>query len=205
MVRWHLDRAILLWPALAVMVVGHSLFKPSLHVLIGSAAGSDEGAQERAFLWHYLAVNLAYVTGGSSENRRMRATAGNAFFRSGDCPSRQWGFVVTRRSWMRGRAARASTSPASMASGSGSARLRAVWLLGRGGDLLADGAAGRRRSLMAFANDEHGAASDDRRMHFQMVLVISCVAARTHGAGSAARVPGAAWQETNARDPRRWA
>lgn len=39
-----LDRAWLFWPALALMVVGHSLFRPGLHVLIARATGNDERA-----------------------------------------------------------------------------------------------------------------------------------------------------------------
>jgi len=58
-----LDRAWLFWPALALMVVGHSLFRPGLHVLIARATGSDERARERGFLWHYLAANLGYAAG----------------------------------------------------------------------------------------------------------------------------------------------
>ena len=147
-----LDQAMLWWPALAVMVVGHSLFKPSLHVLIGSAAGSDEGAQERAFLWHYLAVNLAYVTGGLfGEWAHARHGWATLFFGAAIASAASGGLVVTCRSWMRGRAARASTSPASMASGSGSARLRAVWLLSGVAVIFWLTAQQAGGSLMAFA------------------------------------------------------
>ena len=58
-----LDRAVLLWPALVVMVVGHSFFKPGLHVLLVKVAAPDERARERAFLWQYLAANLGYIAG----------------------------------------------------------------------------------------------------------------------------------------------
>lgn len=58
-----LNRAIPLWPALGLMVLGHSLFKPGLLVLIGRVAGGDDQARERAFLWHYLAVNLGHAAG----------------------------------------------------------------------------------------------------------------------------------------------
>ena len=57
------DRAWLFWTGLALMVVGHSLFRPGLHVLIAQATGNDEQARERGFLWHYLASNLGYAAG----------------------------------------------------------------------------------------------------------------------------------------------
>ncbi len=58
-----LDRALPFWPALGLMVVGHSLFRPGLHVLIARAMGDDEQARERGFLWHYLAANIGYSAG----------------------------------------------------------------------------------------------------------------------------------------------
>ncbi len=57
------DTASLFWPALGLMVFGHSLFRPSLHVLIARATGHDEQARERGFLWHYLAANIGYAAG----------------------------------------------------------------------------------------------------------------------------------------------
>ena len=58
-----LNRALPFWPALGLMVVGHSLFRPGLHVLIARAMGDDEQARERGFLWHYLAANIGYAAG----------------------------------------------------------------------------------------------------------------------------------------------
>lgn len=58
-----LDRASVFWPALGLMVIGHSLFRPGLHVLIARATGRDEQARERGFLWHYLAANIGYAAG----------------------------------------------------------------------------------------------------------------------------------------------
>ncbi len=58
-----LDRAALFWPAMGLMVLGHGLFRPGLHVLIARAAGHDEQARERGFLWHYLAANVGYAAG----------------------------------------------------------------------------------------------------------------------------------------------
>jgi len=57
------NTASLFWLALALMVVGHSLFRPSLHVLIAHATGHDVQARERGFLWHYLAANIGYAAG----------------------------------------------------------------------------------------------------------------------------------------------
>ncbi len=57
------DRASLAWPAMVLMVAGHSLFRPGLHVLIARATGRDEQARERGFLWHYLAANVGYSAG----------------------------------------------------------------------------------------------------------------------------------------------
>lgn len=58
-----LDRAELLWPALLTMVLGHSAFRPGLHVLLARVADADEKARERVFLWHYLAANFGYAAG----------------------------------------------------------------------------------------------------------------------------------------------
>ena len=57
------DPASLFWPALALMVLGHSLFRPGLHVLLARAMGNEERARERGFLWHYLAANIGYALG----------------------------------------------------------------------------------------------------------------------------------------------
>jgi len=40
-------------PDLALRCAG-----PALHVLLGNVTSVDERAQERAFLWHYLAIDL---------------------------------------------------------------------------------------------------------------------------------------------------
>ena len=57
------DHASLFWPALALMVVGHSLFRPGLHVLLARATGDGERARERGFLWNYLAANVGFALG----------------------------------------------------------------------------------------------------------------------------------------------
>lgn len=58
-----LGQAALLWPAPGLLIIGHSFFRPGLHVMIGQATPGDERARERGFLWHYLAVNLGYLAG----------------------------------------------------------------------------------------------------------------------------------------------
>ena len=56
------DAALLLWPALALLIVGHSLFRPSMTTLIG-AASSDAAQRDRSFLIQYLAINVAGIVG----------------------------------------------------------------------------------------------------------------------------------------------
>ena len=75
-------RAWLFWPGLALMVAGHSLFRPGLHVLIAQATDSDEWARERGFLWHYLAANLGYAS-GALFGEWARAAHGWAWLYSG--------------------------------------------------------------------------------------------------------------------------
>ncbi len=58
-----LDHQSLLWPALAAMTVGHSLFKPSISTLFGSIFDVADVRREHGFLWQHLAVNLAGMMG----------------------------------------------------------------------------------------------------------------------------------------------
>ncbi len=58
-----LDHPSLLWPALATMTVGHSLFKPSISTLFGSIFDVADIRREHGFLWQHLAVNLAGMVG----------------------------------------------------------------------------------------------------------------------------------------------
>jgi len=51
-----------LWLALAILVLGHGLFKPSMSASLGSLLPSSSG-RERSFLWQYLAINLGSVVG----------------------------------------------------------------------------------------------------------------------------------------------
>jgi POT family proton-dependent oligopeptide transporter len=56
------DITPLLWPALAVLIAGHSLFRPSMTTLIG-AASTDDAQRDRSFLIQYLAINIAGIVG----------------------------------------------------------------------------------------------------------------------------------------------
>jgi POT family proton-dependent oligopeptide transporter len=56
------DITPLLWPALAVLIAGHSLFRPSMTTLIG-AASTDDTQRDRNFLIQYLAINIAGIVG----------------------------------------------------------------------------------------------------------------------------------------------
>jgi len=56
------DFAPLLWPALAVLIAGHSLFRPSMTTLLG-ATSTDDTQRDRNFLTQYLAINIAGIVG----------------------------------------------------------------------------------------------------------------------------------------------
>jgi POT family proton-dependent oligopeptide transporter len=73
-----LDRPSLLWPAFAVMVVGHSFFKPSMGTLIGGLYPQDLGLRERAFQLQYLAINVGAMVGplGSEWSHAHNSWAG---------------------------------------------------------------------------------------------------------------------------------
>ena len=57
------DRAVLLWPGCGLMIVGHGLFRPAMATLLGSLVSATDPRRERAFLWQYLAINIAFVVG----------------------------------------------------------------------------------------------------------------------------------------------
>ncbi len=125
-----LDRAELLWPALLTIVLGHSAFRPGLHVLLARVADADEKARERVFLWHYLAANLGYAAGalfGESAHARAgwRLLFGGATAVSAVAVM----LLITGLPWLRAQARRAVDEPARIARSSGAANLHAVWLL----------------------------------------------------------------------------
>ena len=125
-----LDLAGLLWPALGMMVAGHSFFKPGLHVLIARVSTTDEQARERASLWHYLAVNLGYV-GGALFGEWMHARHGWAslFGGAGTVAAATVLLLTVGPPWMPARAASASATSARAASTPASEGMRAVWML----------------------------------------------------------------------------
>jgi POT family proton-dependent oligopeptide transporter len=53
-----LDRPVLLWPALALMLSGHSFFKPGLNSLGSSLFGTSAARREHGFLLLHLAINI---------------------------------------------------------------------------------------------------------------------------------------------------
>jgi POT family proton-dependent oligopeptide transporter len=58
-----LDRDALLWPALGLMVAGHSFVKPSSSVLLGDLFRANDPRRERGFLWLHFAINIAGMAG----------------------------------------------------------------------------------------------------------------------------------------------
>ena len=58
-----LDASPLFWPALALMVIGHSFFKPSMGTLFGALFQSADIRRERGFFLQHLAVNIAAMAG----------------------------------------------------------------------------------------------------------------------------------------------
>ncbi|MFO0575325.1 MAG: hypothetical protein U1A78_15140 [Polyangia bacterium] len=125
-----LGRAALLWPALAMMVAGHSLFKPGLHVLVARVTGSEERAREQGFLWHYLAINLGHVA-GALFGEWAHARHGWAALFSGSALAAAAGaaLLAVGLPWLRRAAGSepADAAPASLRSASTS--MSAVWLL----------------------------------------------------------------------------
>ncbi len=57
------DYAPLFWPALTLMVIGHSFFKPSMGTLFGALFKTADARRERGFFLQHLAVNIAAMAG----------------------------------------------------------------------------------------------------------------------------------------------
>lgn len=66
------DWAALLWPACLVMILGHGLLRPAMATMLGILTPDDDSRRERAFLWQYLVVNLAFVIGPLIADRSVR-------------------------------------------------------------------------------------------------------------------------------------
>jgi len=125
-----LDQTALLWPALGVMVAGHSLFKPGLHVLIGSVATTNERTREHTFLWHYLAANVGYIA-GALFGEWAHARHGWISLFGGAAAASSVGVVLLLLGmpWLRGDAEKAPSTPARASCTPASESMRAVWLL----------------------------------------------------------------------------
>ncbi|MBL9007203.1 MAG: MFS transporter [Myxococcales bacterium] len=125
-----LDRAELLWPALLTMVVGHSAFRPGLHVLLAHVADADQQARERVFLWHYLAANLGYAA-SALFGEWAHALAGWRWLFCGATAASVVAVVlmVAGLPWLRAQATRAVDDSAASSRSSGAANMTAVWLL----------------------------------------------------------------------------
>ncbi len=57
------DHKSLLWPGCGLLVLGHGLFRPGMATLLGALFPSNDRRLEHNFLWQYLAINIACVTG----------------------------------------------------------------------------------------------------------------------------------------------
>jgi len=57
------DRRPLLWPALALLVFGHSFFRPSISTLLGRVSPPLDARREHNFLWQHLGGNLGAFLG----------------------------------------------------------------------------------------------------------------------------------------------
>ncbi len=53
-----LDRPVLLWPSLLLMLLGHGFFKPGLNSLASHFFGANAARRERGFLWLHCAINV---------------------------------------------------------------------------------------------------------------------------------------------------
>lgn len=58
-----LDRSVLLWPALGLMVAGHGFFKPSVSALAGRLFQTDAARRDRGFVLVHFAVNVGAMVG----------------------------------------------------------------------------------------------------------------------------------------------
>ena len=125
-----LDRAELLWPALLIMVLGHSAFRPGLHVLLAHVADADEQARARVFLWHYLAANLGYAAGALfGEWAYVRAGWRLLFGGATAASAVAVMLLATGLPWFRAQARHAIHESARNSRSSGAANMHAVWLL----------------------------------------------------------------------------
>lgn len=128
-----IDWAVLLWPACLGMVVGHGLFRPAMATLLGLLAPDDDSRRERAFLWQYLVVNLAFVLGPLIADRPVRLHLWRGLFLWSSLATTMATLVSCITSWFlpaRGSSQRLrlTTEPRSRQHDE-PARWRAVWLV----------------------------------------------------------------------------
>ncbi len=125
-----LDRAWLIWPAPALMVVGHSLFRPGLHVLIACATGNDERARECGFLWHYLAANLGYAVGARFGEWARAARGWSVLFGGAAIASLLGaGLLLLGKQWLRGHREDAEEMGKTSGTDPRRGNMGAVWML----------------------------------------------------------------------------
>ncbi len=58
-----LPSRLALWPSVAVLILGNSLFKPSAHAVLGRLYAPNDPRLERAQVWLHLAINVGAVLG----------------------------------------------------------------------------------------------------------------------------------------------
>ncbi|MFO0573863.1 MAG: MFS transporter [Polyangia bacterium] len=120
----------LLWPTLAMMGMGHSLFKPGIHVLIANVTGGEERARERGFLWHYLSVNLGHAAGALfGEWAYSRHGWPSLFAGAAAVIAAGAGLLAVGSPWLRSSAGEGQLAVAPSAPVSPAKSMRAVWLL----------------------------------------------------------------------------
>ena len=112
------------------MVLGHSAFRPGLHVLLAHVADADEQARARVFLWHYLAANLGYAAGALfGEWAYVRAGWRLLFGGATAASAVAVMLLATGLPWFRAQARTRDPWSARNSRSSGAANMHAVWLL----------------------------------------------------------------------------
>lgn len=119
-----------LWMSLALLIAGHSVFRPALHVRIASVIAATPHERERGFLWHYLAANLGYAAGGWFGEWAHRAHGWNAVFVGAAIACAvAGGTLISCRTLPDSRAQSAAERVEPDAGHSSVRSMRAVWLL----------------------------------------------------------------------------
>lgn len=119
-----------LWMSLALLIAGHSVFRPALHVRIASVIAATPHERERGFLWYYLAANLGYAAGGWFGEWAHRAHGWNAVFVGAASACTAAGVaLISCRTLSDSRSRSAAEPIAPDATHSLPRSVRAVWLL----------------------------------------------------------------------------